>query len=124
MVVTPGVRLDLPETNLRMPASAAAIAVLTVQNEGMLLFDGGVYQLDTIAPAFQAHVAQKGDHSIILLLKAGERLPMASLLEISAKAQEAGFSQVHIAAKRPDLKKDELQPNELKAVNGYNFLTP
>ena len=40
MVVTPGVRLDLPETNLRMPASAAAIAVLTVQNEGMLLLTG------------------------------------------------------------------------------------
>ncbi|CAI8356222.1 MAG: Uncharacterised protein [Opitutia bacterium UBA7350] len=124
LVVIPGVRLDLTETNLRIPASASAVAVLTVQNEGMLLFDGGVYQLDTITSAFQERVAQKKANSIILLLKAGERLPMASLLEISAKAKEAGFSQVHLAAKRSEFKKNKLQVNELETGNDYNFLAP
>ena len=60
----------------------------------------------------------------MLLLKAGERLPIASLLDISAMAQEAGFSQVHLAAKRPESKNDGLEPNETETVNDYNFLTP
>lgn len=124
MVITPGVRLELPQTDLRMPPSASAVAVLTVQNEGMLLFDGGVYQVDTIASAFQERVARKKEDDLVLLLKAGERLPIASLLDISAMAQEAGFSQVHLAAKRPESKNDGLEPNETETVNGYNFLTP
>ena len=124
MVMTPGVRLELPQTDLRMPPVATAVAVLTVQNEGMLLFDGGVYQVDTIANAFQERVARKKEDDLVLLLKAGERLPIASLLDISAMAQEAGFSQVHLAAKRPESKNDGLEPNETETVNDYNFLTP
>lgn len=121
MVMTPGVRLELPETELRMPQSSATVTVLTVQSEGMLLFDGGVYKVDTIEAAFKECVAQNEAESIVLLLKAGERLPMASLLSISAKAQDAGFSQIHLAAKRQESETEALQTVQPTASGEYSF---
>lgn len=121
MVMTPGVRLELPETEMRMPQSSAAVAVLTVHSEGMLLFDGGVYKVDTIEAAFKERVAQNETEFIVLLLKAGERLPMASLLSISAKAHDAGFSQIHLAAKRQESETETLQTVQPNASGEYNF---
>lgn len=124
MVMTPGVRLDLPETTLRMSPATSAVAVLTVQNEGMLLFDGGVYQVETISDAFEEYIMEKKEGPIILLLKAGERFSLASLLNISGMAQEAGFSQVHLTAKRPESKSEGLEPNEMESMSEYDFLSP
>jgi biopolymer transport protein ExbD len=124
MVMTPGVRLELPETELRMPQTSTAVAVLTVQSEGMLLFDGGVYQIDSIQSAFKECVSQNQGESIVLLLKAGERLPMATLLNISAKAQDAGFTQIHLAAKRQESKTEALPTVPPDNAGEYSFPNP
>ncbi|NCG09400.1 MAG: hypothetical protein GWO81_07555 [Verrucomicrobia bacterium] len=121
MVMTPGVRLELPESEMRMPQSSTAVAVLTVHSEGMLLFDGGVYQEDSIESAFKERVAENEEESIVLLLKTGERLPMASLLKISAKAQAAGFSQIHLAAKQKEPDTETLQTEQPIASGDYSF---
>ena len=39
-VMLPGVRVNLPETELRLQHDAAEVAVLTIGNGGMLFFDG------------------------------------------------------------------------------------
>ena len=43
-VMLPGVRVNLPETDLRIQHYASEVAVLTIGNHGVLFFDGSVYE--------------------------------------------------------------------------------
>ena len=56
-VMLPGVRVDLPTTGLRMQYTEYPVAVLTVQNRGMLFFDGSVYTNESIERAFVEYMA-------------------------------------------------------------------
>src|SRR6056300_798660 len=47
-VMLPGVRVNLPETDLRMQHDASEVAVLTIGNQGMLFFAGSVYEHGSI----------------------------------------------------------------------------
>lgn len=124
LVIMPGVQLDLAHTELRMPQATQEVAVLTVQNEGMLLFDGGVYQVDSIEAAFLKRMKRSKDGPVVLLLKAGRLLPMQTLLDICSQAKSAGFAQIDLAAQRADatveLNAESLNNSEAK----YNFLRP
>lgn len=76
-VMIPGVRVDLPETDLRMQYSTDPLTVLTIENRGMLFFDGAVYGQDTIERAFRSYIrtrASANEH--ILLIKAEASLEL------------------------------------------------
>jgi biopolymer transport protein ExbD len=124
LVISPGVQLNLSETELRMPQATQEVAVLTVQNEGMLLFDGGVYQVDSIEKAFLKRMVRSKDKPVILLLKAGKLLPMQTLLDICSKAKSAGFVQIDLAAQRTDAAVELNAENPKNSEAGYNFLKP
>jgi biopolymer transport protein ExbD len=124
LVITPGVQLSLSETELQMPQATQEVAVLTVQNEGMLLFDGGVYQVDSIEEAFLERMMRTKDKPVILLLKAGRLLPMQTLLDICSKAKSAGFVQIDLAAQRTEAAVELNVDNLNNSEAGYNFLKP
>ena len=101
-VMVPGVSIDLPDSGLLMPHHDSSVAVLTIGNKGMLYFDGSVYEQSSIERALVQHIdSRTGDANVsVLFVKAQGTMPLESLLELCAMAQEAGFEQVQIAAEK------------------------
>lgn len=106
-VSMPGVRVDLPVTEMRMQHSQDSVAVLTIGNNGMLLFDGAVFESGTIARGFQNYMEESVRGSPVLLVKADVAMEMQEFLRLCELAKEAGFIQVQLAGKQ------EKEVNEL-----------
>ena len=96
-VMLPGVRVALPETDLRMQHDASEVAVLTIGNQGMLLFDGSVYSHASIEQAFRRFLEEEGVEHPILLVKAEAALELQLFLDLCQMAQVAGFDEVQVA---------------------------
>ncbi len=105
-VILPGVRVDLPATNLRVQHTADPVAVLTIQNRGMLFFDGSVYALDTIDKAFRAYLEGAERENVVLLVKAEATMALQDFLDVCEMAELAGFSQVQLAGKKMEAASD------------------
>lgn len=101
-VSMPGVRVDLPDTSLRMQHDVGAVAVLTLGNEGMILFDGSVHDLRSIDRAFGSFVERFPDREAVLLIKAEANLDLQRFLELCEAAKEAGFDQVQLAGAKSE----------------------
>jgi biopolymer transport protein ExbD len=99
-VMLPGVRVDLPSTDLRMQYSASAVAVLTIGNKGMLFFDGSVYEIGTVERAFRRYIESVVEQDVVLLVKAEANMELQLFLDLCRMAQEAGFVQVQIAGEK------------------------
>ena len=96
-VMLPGVRVNLPETDLRMQHDASEVAVLTIGNEGMLFFDGSVYEHASVEEAFRRHLQDRGEPHVILLVKAEASMELQLFLDLCRMAQVAGFDEVQVA---------------------------
>lgn len=101
-VSLPGVRIDLPITEMRMQHTQQAVAVLTIGNSGMLFFDGTVYEGRTIRRGFEQYVESSDEDSQVLLVKADSTMDLQEFLRICELAKEAGFIQVQLAGKGED----------------------
>lgn len=97
-LILPGVRVDLPSTELSIQQDASKVAVLTISNSGMLFFAGSVYQENSIEQAFQEYVENSNSKSPILLVKAGALMDLQNFLELCQMARNAGFEEVQVAA--------------------------
>lgn len=106
-VMLPGVRVDLPTTELRMQYTDHPVAVLTIQNRGMLFFNGSVYTGESIERAFIDYMDESDESTNVLLVKAEAAIDLQRFLEICQMAESAGFSQVQLAGSKleeiPDL---------------------
>ncbi|MDA8736145.1 biopolymer transporter ExbD [Opitutales bacterium] len=96
-VMLPGVRVNLPETDLRIQHDASEVAVLTIGNHGVLFFDGSVYEHISIEQAFRSHIEARDEEDSVLLIKAGTALELQQFLNLCQMAQAAGFDEVQIA---------------------------
>ncbi|MFQ3270256.1 MAG: biopolymer transport protein ExbD, partial [Lentimonas sp.] len=96
-VMLPGVRVNLPETDLRMQHNASEVAVLTIGNQGMLFFAGSVYEHSSIERAFRKHLEDRDEQASILLVKAEASMELQLFLDLCRMAQSAGFDEVQIA---------------------------
>ena len=96
-VMLPGVRVNLPETNLRMQHDVSEVAVLTIGNEGMLFFDGSVYEHSSVGEAFRRHLEDRGEQDTVLLVKAEASMELQLFLDLCRMAQSAGFDEVQVA---------------------------
>ena len=104
-LILPGVRVDLPKTELSIQQSASDVTVLTIANSGMLFFAGSVYEQNSIEQAFQKYFDDSRSKSPVLLVKADASMDIQQFLELCQMAQDAGFSEVQIAADPKDLVK-------------------
>ena len=120
-VMLPGVRVDLPSTNLRMQHSASAVAVLTIGNKGMLFFDGSVYELGTIERAFRRHLEDTIEEDVVLLVKAEATMELQLFLDLCRMAQAAGFVQVQIAGEKVDQALELIPSGALKGSGDTLF---
>ena len=98
-VMVPGVRVDLPSSGMQMQQSNLPVAVLTIGNRGMLFFDGGVFELNSIDRSFQKYIEELPVKDVVLLVKTEGSMDLQLFLELCEMAQDAGFVQVQIAGK-------------------------
>ncbi len=101
-VVLPGVSVDLPATDMRLQHSSSALAVLTIGNNGMLFFNGSVYDGATINRAFGEYIESSNKADVALLMKVESGMQIEAFMELCQSAQKAGFAQVQIAGQRND----------------------
>ncbi|MGB0408422.1 MAG: ExbD/TolR family protein [Opitutales bacterium] len=108
-VILPGIRVDLPVTDMRMQHSPQTVAVLTIGNSGMLFFDGGVYEADSIEAGFEHYIATANRDDIVLLVKAEHSLDLQAFLQLCHDAKQAGFVQVQLAGRKAS-RSDAIMP--------------
>jgi biopolymer transport protein ExbD len=96
-VMVPGMQVDLPDSEMQMQPSTRSVSVLTIGNRGMLLFDGVVFEMDTIRRGFESHIGDKSDDAVVLLIKTEASMSLQDFLALCRMAQKAGFVQVQIA---------------------------
>ena len=100
-VVVPGVEVALPATDLRMRSSFDSVAVLTLQNRGMLFFNGSVYDQGSTQSAFADYLRTKEKaRRQVLLVKAEADIGLEEFLEICRLAESAGFLRVQLSGKK------------------------
>ena len=75
-VIVPGVRVDLPVSELKMQHSQAAVAVLTIGGSGMMFFDGSVWDEASIRAGFVDYLERVKADDQILLVKAESNLDL------------------------------------------------
>lgn len=98
-VMMPGMRVDLPNSEMQVPASDLPVAVLTIGNRGMLFFNGAVFELNSIEGGFSRRIEEMQGKELILLIKTEGSIDLQFFLELCRMAQDAGFVQVQIAGK-------------------------
>ncbi len=96
-VMVPGMRVDLPDSEMQMQPSNLPVAVLTIGNNGMLFFDGSRYEIDTIEDGFRYLVEEVPGRKVVLLIKTQGSMDLQLFLRLCRMAQIAGFVQVQIA---------------------------
>jgi biopolymer transport protein ExbD len=101
-VTLPGVRVDLPVTEMRMQHSQQAVAVLTIGNNGMFFFNGAVFEPRTIQRGFEGYIRTAEGASPVLLVKAEDKMEMQEFLRLCEMARSAGFVQVQLAGQNPE----------------------
>lgn len=101
-VSLPGVRVDLPVTEMRMQHSSQSVAVLTIGNNEMLFFNSAVFELRTIQQGFERYIEDSRGVSPVLLVKAGHRMELQAFLRLCEMAKSAGFVQVQLAGKKAE----------------------
>jgi biopolymer transport protein ExbD len=96
-VMVPGVRVDLPDSEMQMQPSNLPVAVLTIGNRGMLFFDGAVFELNSVERGFRRHIEGASGEKVVLLVKTEGSMDLQLFLRLCRMAQDAGFVQVQIA---------------------------
>lgn len=96
-VMVPGVRVDLPVSEMQFQPSDKLVSVLTIGNRGMLFFDGSVFEMDTIERGFSQKIEEAPLDEQVLLIKADGSMELHLFLRLCYMAQAAGFVQVQVA---------------------------
>lgn len=123
-VMVPGVRVDLPDSEMQMQPSNLPVAVLTIGNRGMLFFEGSVYELDSIERGFKQHIKSKPKHDVVLLVKTQGSMDLQLFLKLCRMAQVAGFVQVQIAGEHlPEAKSVVPLDGDVGEVLNSEFLS-
>jgi len=107
-VAMPGVRVDLPITEMRIQHSQQSVAVLTIGNNGMLFFDGAVFEPATIQRGFSSYITRVSSMSPVLLVKAEFKMEMQDFLHLCEMAKGAGFVQIQLAGKQKEVEAELL----------------
>ncbi len=95
-VVQPGIVVDLPETPMKGGAPYGSL-VVTLSQEGLLLFDDQRMTVDAFAEAL--HRAVRREPSATLVIEADARVAHGELARIYGLAVQSGVRQVVLATR-------------------------
>ena len=112
-VVLPGVRVDLPTTEMRVQHSGSSVAVLTIGLNRMLFFNNNVYDEGSIERAFADYITG-ARREPELLIKAESSMDLQAFLELCELAQKAGFVKVQIVGQKNEVGSGHLLPTVLE----------
>ncbi len=105
-ILAPGVLIELPTVNAKSALGIVVYDVLTINQQNMMLFDGRIYNLDTLFAALnrskqQAQTSsesQVDNTGSILLVKMDKNTSMDVFLRVCEISYKAGYTQIQIAA--------------------------
>lgn len=104
-IVAPGNAIDLPRSESAEFLPPEGVAVLTVEQNGLLFFAGEKVTPPSLQERLAAFVETRGSAQLAtegqfltLLVKADKTIPSEQLFEILDRARKAGFARVHLAA--------------------------
>ena len=121
-VMIPGIRVELPKSELRMSPSNLPVTVLTIGNGGMLFFDGAVFELSSIERGFKNYYEKILQQDVVLLIKTEGSMNLQLFLELCQMAKDAGFVQVQIAGEHmPDTNTiaPTSEDKDINTANGF-----
>ncbi len=123
-VVLPGVQVELPSTDMRMQHSLSEVAVMTIGSNGMLFFNGSVYDENSIRGAFSGFVEKSDDRKLALLVKVQSTMNIQSFLALCQAARDGGFHQVQISGRKSEQLTDQLIGPPLKGSDSGRPIIP
>lgn len=97
-IAAPGVGVDLVRSGLDVPGAAIPAAVLTIDRNDLIFFQGLKIPESQIRATLEGYLAREGWDDPVLLVKADVGMNMSQLFSIFEIARSAGFAQVHLAA--------------------------
>lgn len=97
-MAAPGVGVELVRTGMSAPGSAMPAAVLTIDRNELIFFQGLKIPETQIAATLSAYLARENLPDPVLLVKADIGMNMSQLFSIFEIARESGFVEVHLAA--------------------------
>lgn len=97
-IFAPGVQVDLPTVAADSIVGLPTVAVLTIKEDNMLLFQGNIHTIASFEAAMRNYLQDSGTSNAVLLLKPSRTVSMQTFLSVCEIANSAGFRKVHIAA--------------------------
>lgn len=104
-VYTPSLSIELPKSSEKILVGASAPSIITVTQPNLIFFNGKIYNLNNLQPAFSKYIETKKLQNPILLTKMGHQVDIQTFYKICEIAEDAGFSSVMLAG-RPDFSKE------------------
>jgi biopolymer transport protein ExbD len=92
LTIPSGVGIDLPSTKTQSYANLPAVAVLTIKNNSMILFQGEKLTLEELEVKLEKFLKNKNTKNGILLLRAHYNVTVQELLNICDLARRAGLN--------------------------------
>ncbi len=90
--------LELPDASTAAPGAASV--VVSYRRDNMVIFEGGIYDLNDLRRPMEAYA--KKHAGAVLLVRVDRQVTTQGLLKLFDLARAAGFSQVQIAAEPRD----------------------
>jgi biopolymer transport protein ExbD len=97
-IFAPGVAIDLARVPSLETQAAAPAAVLTIDRNQLVFFDGVKIPVPAIEDTLRAWLRQAGGRDPVLLVKADVSMGLDELFRLLDIARRAGFVRVHLAA--------------------------
>lgn len=94
-VLSPGLTISLPRSEVQSLPGLPADAVLTVRSNEMLIFQDRILTLQSLQPSLREHVERRGE--INLLINFDREVSVQTLFTVAELAREAGVARVQLA---------------------------
>lgn len=94
----PGISVDLVRIPQQEVRESIADAVLTIDRNELIFFQGLKIPYSQIQPELSGFLAKHPSENAVLMVKADVGMDMRQLFDVFEIAREAGFARVHLAA--------------------------
>lgn len=95
-VLAPGLTINLPQGDGTAMPGLPTDGVLTVRSDKMLVFQGRILNMDTLKPALEKHVKNRGATNLVVILD--REVSVQTLVSVTELAREAGVARVQVAS--------------------------
>ena len=99
MMVQSDLPVDLPEARTREAEDEVNVSI-TLASNGDLAVDDQLVTRETLGATLQSRLAQKGNNSVLVVVRADSNAPYVAVRELLDQARAAGAERVAIATRQ------------------------